>query len=122
MNHSYQTWGRQKREKGSRIRALCRLPVSPEHHPRGEGARRWVDFEHSGVGLGLEVPSWPPSGHKATSVHSHATSTVTRVPRAGGGLSLPERNRLGQEGREDRVEQKADFPAGPDGDMPCAVL
>lgn len=39
-----------------------------------------MDFEHSGVGLGLEVPSWSPSGHKATSVHSHATSTVTRVP------------------------------------------
>lgn len=48
---------------------------------------------------GLEVPSWPPSGHKATSVRSHtsaslslaATRTVIRVPQAGGGLSLPER-------------------------------
>lgn len=75
---------------------------------------------------GLEVPSWPPSGHRATSMPSQTsaslslatTSRVIRVPGAGGGLPLPERNRLGQEGGENTAEQKADLQAGPGGDTP----
>lgn len=48
----------------------------------------------------------------------HHHQQVIRVPQAEGGLSLPERNRWGQEGRENGVEQKANLHAGPGGDMP----
>lgn len=51
MNHSYQTWRRQKTEKESRIRAPCWLHVSPRSSSRGgRGKALDEDFEHLGCG------------------------------------------------------------------------